>query len=94
MTMAQRGDGEGGLDWLRLRAEIEALLEDTKAEIRAYPTPIPACDVQFNHLLELRQGLPGELSRLDAAARAGGAKPRDFLAESPFRDALARRGLR
>lgn len=24
------------------------------AEIRAYPAPIPACDAQFNHLLERR----------------------------------------
>ncbi len=81
-------------DWARLRAEIETLLEETLAEIRVYPPPIPACDAQFNHLLELREGLPRELSRLEARARQQGAKAADFLEESPFRDDLARRGLK
>ena len=81
-------------DWAALRVEIEALLDEALAEIRVYPPPIPACDAQFNHLLELREGLPRELSRLEGRARQNGAKVADFLAESPFRDDLARRGLK
>lgn len=36
---------------------VRAALAD---EIRSYPTPIPRCDAQFNHLVEQR----GRLSRL------------------------------
>jgi len=35
-------------------------------EIRIYPSPIPACDVQFNHLLEERAKLSKELNLMDA----------------------------
>jgi hypothetical protein len=34
-------------------------------EICAYPTPIPACDVHFNRLLEERTGIFDALRRLD-----------------------------
>jgi hypothetical protein len=47
------------------------LLEEEKrrldAEIRAYPTPIPRCDAQFNHLLERRAEIVRELERLGNA---------------------------
>ncbi len=47
------------------------LLEEEKrrldAEIRAYPTPIPRCDAQFNHLFERRAEVVRELERLDNA---------------------------
>lgn len=47
------------------------LLEEEKrrldAEIRAYPTPIPRCDAQFNHLFERRAEVVRELERLDKA---------------------------
>ena len=33
-------------------------------EIRQYPPPIPACDAQFNYLLEKRDRLSIELNRL------------------------------
>lgn len=92
--MSVSGDRNETLDWDRLRAEIEALLAETNAAIRSYPPPIPACDAQFNHLLELRQGLPGELLRLASAAGKESANPLKFLYESPFREDLAGRGLR
>src|SRR5437879_2091569 len=47
-----------------LRREKARVLD----EIRAYPTPIPRCDAQFNHLIEKRERLFQELARLDAAA--------------------------
>ena len=39
-----------------------------QAEINAYPTPIPACDVYFNSLLERRSRISEQLSRLAAEA--------------------------
>jgi hypothetical protein len=87
--------GTGGMteapEWARLRAAMEALLDEATRDIRAYPAPIPACDAQFNHLLELRQGLPGELARLDVLAGAGGGNVADFIESSPFPADLARR---
>ena len=47
-----------------LRSQKDRILE----EIRAYPTPIPRCDAQFNHLIEKRERLVQELARLDVAA--------------------------
>ena len=47
------------------------LLEEEKRrldeEIRAYPTPIPRCDAQFNHLFERRAEVVRELERLARA---------------------------
>jgi hypothetical protein len=53
-----------------LRSERDRILE----EIRAYPTPIPRCDQQFNYLLERREGLFQELARLDDAERSSVAE--------------------
>jgi hypothetical protein len=52
----------------RLLAGIKQALED---EIRAYPTPIPRCDAQFNHLYEQRARLSRLLQRVDAALAHG-----------------------
>ncbi len=44
-----------------LGLELERYLRQTKhaleEEIRAYPTPIPRCDAQFNHLYDQRSRL-------------------------------------
>jgi len=52
-------------------ADRRRLLEEEKrrldAEIRAYPTPIPRCDAQFNHLFERRAEIVRELERLARA---------------------------
>ena len=49
---------------------VEAALRNEKdrirAEIHAYPPPIPACDAQFNYLLEKRDRVSAELARLHA----------------------------
>ena len=45
-------------------------------EIRDYPGPIPACDAQFNHLLEEREALTSEIGRL-RDLMAGGTEARD-----------------
>lgn len=51
-----------------LWAEIAQCLEDQKArlfdQIRSYPTPITACDQQFDCLLEEQAKVAGELARM------------------------------
>ena len=46
--------------WLRLERERRRI----QSEISAYPRPIPACDQQFNHLLEQRAVITRKLQRL------------------------------
>src|SRR5436309_9181946 len=73
-----------------LRSERDRIFE----EIRAYPTPIPRCDAQFNHLIEKRERLVQELARLDAAATSsavagdgdGTARIEAFIASSDYFD--------
>ena len=62
-----------------LRAEIDARLqtrrEAVEKQIRAYPPPIPACDAQFNFLLEERDRLCRETAALaDAVDNAPNAR--------------------
>lgn len=74
-----------------------ALLAD---EIRNYPTPIPRCDAQFNHLVEQRDRLSRFLNELDAVLdrRDGGAALRVVLQQlpdvPPFGDSIEERSLR
>ncbi len=39
-------------------------MQRVRDEIRNYPAPIPACDAQYNYLLEEREGLSSELARV------------------------------
>ena len=43
---------------------LESQETQLRKEIHTYPPPIPACDAQFNYLLEKRDRLPIELNRL------------------------------
>lgn len=47
-----------------LRASLEARRKQLDEEIRAYPTPIPRCDAQFNFLMEERSRIVRELEAL------------------------------
>lgn len=76
-------------DWDRLRLGMELLSKAVAEEILRYPAPIPACDAQFNHLLELRRLLPAELARLEAAQHAESVEVGDFIQSSPCRETLA-----
>lgn len=76
-------------DWDRLRLGMELLSKAVAEEILRYPAPIPACDDQFNHLLELRRLLPAELTRLDAAREDGSVSADQFIRTSPCRETLA-----
>ena len=52
----------------RVRALLAGERQRLQEEIRTYPTPIPRCDQQFNHLIARRELLFSALGRLDAAA--------------------------
>ena len=73
-------------DWDALRARLERMQEAVAAEINAYPPPIPACDAQFDYLLEQREALSEALARLDAARTDGSSTLESFLAELPDLD--------
>ena len=53
-------------EWDALRARLERMQAAVAAEIRSYPPPIPACDAQYNHLLERRAALSAARARLGA----------------------------
>ena len=54
--------------WNEIRHHLEDLRRSLAAEIRNYPTPIPRCDAQFNHLYEQQSSLARELDRIGALA--------------------------
>jgi hypothetical protein len=56
-------------DWKQLQIQLEAEKWRVMEEIANYPPPIPACDVQFNFLLEERARITRELNRLQALSR-------------------------
>jgi hypothetical protein len=49
-----------------LRTRLEARRRRLDDEIRAYPTPIPRCDAQFNHLFEQRARIVAAIEALAA----------------------------
>jgi hypothetical protein len=77
-------------DWSDMRGRLQALMREVAEEISAYPTPITACDAQFNRLLELRRLLPVELARLEVAAGDPSASVEAFLAASPCSEEVGR----
>ncbi len=68
-------------DWDALRARLAQTQEAVAAKINAYPPPIPACDAQYNHLLERRAALSAALARLDAARKDGAGPAQSLHAE-------------
>ena len=79
-------------DWDALRARLERMREAVAAEISAYPAPIPACDAQFDHLLERRAALSEALAGLDAARKDGSRTLESFVAGLPDLDEGGRLG--
>jgi len=63
--------------WRGVRSRLLEERDRVHREIRDYPTPIPRCDAQFNHLLEQRDSLARELQRFDASAAAASATDAD-----------------
>jgi len=87
-----------------MRNEIRLHLEDLRrtlaTEIRNYPTPIPRCDAQFNHLYEQRARLARELDRIGTPVGKGPKRAdaieliRQFVASAPYTDDARERELR
>lgn len=48
----------------RIRSVLERAREGIHDEIHQYPSPIPACDEHFNHLLAKRSAISHMLTRL------------------------------
>jgi hypothetical protein len=72
------------VDWGWVEARLRERLDAIEEEIRGYPMPIPACDAQYNHLLEQRTALALEIGRAREAARGTGPDPDAFLAGCPY----------
>ena len=78
--------------WDTIRVYLLGEKDRIVEEIRAYPTPIPRCDAQFNHLIEKRERLFEELVRLDTAATSstvagdGTARIDEFIDSSDYLD--------
>ena len=72
-----------------LATEIVGHLRAVKArlaeEIRTYPTPIPRCDAQFNHLYEQLGRLARDLDAVESA-KSERAAARAFVASAPYTD--------
>ena len=56
---------------LEVRQALEASKRALETEVRLYPTPIPRCDEQFNHLYEQRSRVTALLGRLGHALDDG-----------------------
>jgi hypothetical protein len=80
-----------------LAAEIVAYLRELRKrlaeEIRDYPTPIPRCDAQFNHLYEQLGRLSRDLDAIESAASERVAAAA-FLATQPYTDEPSERDFR
>ena len=55
--------------WRSICADLENRRAAIHAEITAYPMPIPACDADFNHLLEERAKILDEMDIASTASR-------------------------
>lgn len=83
----------------QVRAQLETQRMEIVNEIRHYPPPIPACDQQFNHLLEQRSKVAQELQQIDALLKvaigpqAACHALRDFIRTSAFMDRQAAAAL-
>ena len=69
MAIDNNEDPAAGSAGLRVLTAFKNQLEEAKIrvnkEIGNYPSPIPACDVQFNYLLEERSKISVALQRVD-----------------------------
>lgn len=69
------------------------LRERLAGEIRNYPTPIPRCDAQFNHLYEQLGRLARDLDGIESGTNARALIER-FLASAPYTDDPSERDFR
>ena len=86
------------LIWQKIRTQLERAQQRIIGEIGSYPAPRPACDTDFNHLLEERAQISDELNRLDAAANSTSGNSRrqieEFISTSRCLDAVNKQKIR
>jgi hypothetical protein len=85
--------------WKDIRSHLDRERARIFEEIRNYPTPIPNCDQDFNHLLEERSRMSQELDRVDTLSKEsivrGSREPVDeFIRSSAFIDDEIRKAIR
>lgn len=86
--------------WSEVRSGLLRAKRAIDDEIRGYPTPIPRCDAQFNHLHEQRGRLARELDRIDALSGKNLGSPdyvrliEEFIASTPYSDDGSEQDLR
>lgn len=86
--------------WKEVRSDLLRAKRAIDEEIRGYPTPIPRCDAQFNHLHEQRGRLARELDRIDALSEKNLRYQdyvrliEEFIASAPYLDDEEERQLR
>lgn len=85
--------------WSQIRGHLENQKQRIGEEIKHYPRPIPACDLQFNALLEERARVSQEVDRLHEAVEES-LQGRDalqlleeFLRSSSYLDAEAKQRI-
>lgn len=61
--------------WQEIKTTLELKKSQINDEIMGYPPPIPACDVQFNFLLEERSKITQELRRVHEILEEGTSEP-------------------
>lgn len=81
--------GSAGLVLGRIRSVLERERARIYDAISQYPPPIPACDEQFNYLLEQREIISRQLSRLSEPSTV----PRSMAGCRKLLDDLAASGL-
>ena len=86
--------------WNEIRHHLEDLRHSLAAEIRNYPTPIPRCDAQFNHLYKQQSRLVRDLDQIGALTGNNAKRGdiiesiRQFVASAPYTDDPAELQLR
>jgi hypothetical protein len=76
-----------------IREHLHGVRERLAAEIRSYPTPIPRCDAQFNHLYEQLGRLSRDLDAIEGE-RSERAAAEAFLSSKPYTDDASERDFR
>jgi hypothetical protein len=77
--------------WREIADDLQRRRQALAAEIRDYPTPIPRCDAQFNHLYEQQARLVRDWERWSALAKdaAEGSYAKilgEFVRSVPYTD--------
>ena len=86
--------------WNRIREHLQNERHRIYQEIKNYPPPIPACDAQFNYLLEERARIGVELARIEAIVKGSitweehKKSIEEFIMWSKYIDKDARQGIR